>query len=118
MRRFEFKTRLSHLPDFNWCRQTFELRQEFGMASESETIRTVPKYRVVVEMLEACPMFVKAKVQIYEIRGNLGQYKPQFELKTSLKEIEELDRDLNHFVVALPAHVKDLSRRDEDENKN
>jgi len=39
-------------------------------------------------------------------------------LKTSLKEIEELDRDLNHFVVVLPAHVKDLSRRDEDESKS
>jgi hypothetical protein len=82
------------------------------MPPEVEKLRTVPKYRIVAQTLDACPMFARAKVHVYEIRGNIGRYRHIFDLKTSLEELESFDRDLEQFVVALPGHVKDMSKEE------
>lgn len=101
-----FETWPSYLPDKGG--RAYRLRQELGMPSEIAK-RTVPKYKIVYKELEACPLFVKAQLYIYEIKGNTGQYSPKFELNTSLRELKDLDSDLERAVVILPDHVKDMS---------
>ena len=81
------------------------------MPSEMKKLRTVPKYRIVAKVLEACPMVVKAKVYVYEITGVIGQYRLKFTVNTSQKDIETLDRDLEQLVVTLPDYVRDMSKK-------